>query len=235
MLSVWANPPATDDRSRRTNPMTTTTPRRGARAGLTVLALTAAMAVLAPAALAQSESQGDGTPGGQGGNRPHPQLTDEQKACLEQAGVEKPAQGQPPTEEQRAAFRTAAQQCNIPLPRGRHHLRLTDEQKQCLQDAGVEKPTQGQRPSDEQREAFRAAAEKCGIDLPQRPRLTDEQQQCLKDAGVEKPAAGQPPTDEQRDAFRAAAEKCGIDLPDRPNGPPPGAPEGTGDNQSTAV
>jgi hypothetical protein len=47
---------------------------------------------------------------------PGPRLTDEQRACLKEAGIEKPADGQPPTEEQRAAFRAAAQQCGIDLP-----------------------------------------------------------------------------------------------------------------------
>jgi Spy/CpxP family protein refolding chaperone len=149
--------------------MITTTPRRGVRAGLAALALSAAMAAFAPAALAQSDGQGDGSQGGEGRARPHAQLTDEQRACLEAAGVEKPAEGQPPTEEQRAAFREAAQQCGIPLRRGHHHLPLTDEQKACLQEAGVQKPEPGQRPTEEQREAFRAAAEECGIDLPDRP------------------------------------------------------------------
>jgi Spy/CpxP family protein refolding chaperone len=148
--------------------MTTTTPRRGATAGLAALALIAAMATFAPAAFAHSDAPGDGSQGGEGRARPHPQLTDEQQACLEAAGVEKPAEGQPPTEEQRAAFREAAQQCGIPLPRGHRHLRLTDEQRACLEEAGVSKPEPGQRPTDEQREAFRAAAQECGINLPDR-------------------------------------------------------------------
>jgi hypothetical protein len=144
----------------------TTTPRRGLRTGLAVLAVSAAMAAFAPMALAQSDSQGDAQ-GGQGG-RPHPQLTEEQKACLKEAGVEKPADGQPPTDEQRAAFREAAKKCDIPLPRHRHP-KLTDEQKACLEQAGVQKPAEGQRPTEEQRAAFRAAAEQCGIQLPERP------------------------------------------------------------------
>ena len=97
--------------------MTTTTPRRGLRGGLAVLALTAAMAAFAPAALAQADSQGDGSQSEQDTGRPHrPRLTDEQKACLEEAGVEKPAEGQRPTDAQREAFRAAAEQCGIDLP-----------------------------------------------------------------------------------------------------------------------
>lgn len=94
-----------------------TSPRRRARrVGLTALALTAGLAVLAPSALAQSESQGDGSQATQSG-RPHrPQLTDEQKQCLEDAGVSKPAEGQRPTDEQREAFRAAAEKCGIELP-----------------------------------------------------------------------------------------------------------------------
>ena len=50
-----------------------------------------------------------------------PKLTDEQKACLEQQGVQKPAKDESgervrPTEEQRAAFEAAAEACGIDLP-----------------------------------------------------------------------------------------------------------------------
>ena len=53
------------------------------------------------------------------GNRA--QLTDEQKTCLEDQGIEKPARGEDgrrvrPTDEQRAAFETAAAECGIELP-----------------------------------------------------------------------------------------------------------------------
>ena len=37
-----------------------------------------------------------------------PKLTDEQRACLEGQGVEKPAKGERPTDEQRAAFEAEA-------------------------------------------------------------------------------------------------------------------------------
>jgi len=148
--------------------MSTPILRRGLRTGFAVLALSAVTMAFAPLALAQSGSEGDADQSqNDGGRPPRPQLTDEQRACLEQAGVEKPAEGERPTEEQRAALRAAAEQCGIPFHR--HHPRLTDEQKTCLQEAGVEKPAAGERPTEEQRDAFRAAAEQCGIDLPQRP------------------------------------------------------------------
>ena len=198
--------------------------RLGALAGVMMMS-TALVGVLAPSAFAQESNTNDTTEA-QGHRRP--QLTDEQKSCLQDHGVEKPATDAngnrvKPTDEQRAAFRAAAEACNIDLPAGGPgRPQLTDEQKSCLQDHGVEKPAadaNGNRvePTDEQRAAFRAAAEACNIDLPVRhPRLTDEQKSCLQDQGVEKPARGTEPTAEQRAAFRAAAETCGINLPDAP-------------------
>ena len=119
------------------------------------------MAVFAPAAVA------------------HPNLTDEQKTCLEEAGIEKPAKDEngervKPTEEQRTAFRAAAEACGIELPARPNRPRLTDEQKACLEEAGIEKPAKDEngervKPTEEQRTAFRAAAEACGIELPDRP------------------------------------------------------------------
>ena len=213
--------------------METPAPRRARRLGSLAVAMvmgTALVGALAPAAFAQESNDSD-TPAAEG--RPQrPQLTDEQKSCLEEQGVEKPepnADGEriEPTDEQRAAFRAAAEACGIELPAPRHP-RLTDEQKSCLEEQGVEKPepnADGERvePTEEQRAAFRAAAEACGIELPapRHPRLTDEQKSCLEEQGIEKPARGEDgervePTDEQRAAFRAAAETCGIDLPDSP-------------------
>jgi hypothetical protein len=57
--------------------------------------------------------------------RPHPQLTDEQKQCLADHGItplQKPADGTrptPPTDEQRAAHRAAAEACGLPTPPAR--------------------------------------------------------------------------------------------------------------------
>ncbi len=53
------------------------------------------------------------------GNRP--KLTDEQKTCLEEQGIEKPAKNADgtrvkPTDEQKAAFKAAAAECGITLP-----------------------------------------------------------------------------------------------------------------------
>ena len=80
------------------------------------------MAGLAPAALAQ---ESDDAPPAESNGRPHrPRLTDEQRACLQEQGLEKPAKDEngervKPTEEQRAAFRAAAEACGIQLPPGR--------------------------------------------------------------------------------------------------------------------
>ena len=150
--------------------MGTSTLRRSLHTGLAGLVLTVGgLALVAPAAGAQTDP-GD-TQKQEDGPRQRPQLTDEQKACLEQAGVTKPAEGQRPTDEQREAFEAAAESCGIDLPaRGPggpgHRPQLTDEQRQCLTDAGVEKPAKGERPTDEQRAAFEAAAAECNIELP---------------------------------------------------------------------
>ena len=77
------------------------------------------MAGLAPAAVAH-DSGDDATAESPG--RPHRlQLTDEQQTCLQEHGVERPATDENgervrPTEEQRAAFRAAAEGCGIDLP-----------------------------------------------------------------------------------------------------------------------
>jgi len=143
-------------------------------------------------------------PFGEESGRPtRPALTDAQKQCLADQGVtlpQRPAEGgtgerpAPPTEEQRAAFRAAAEACGLPTPPagegrpgrggpgfGGPRTALTDEQKQCLADQGVTLPPRpseggtGERPAPptaEQRDAFRAAAAACGITIPEHgPRL----------------------------------------------------------------
>jgi len=221
--------------------METPAPRRAHRFGALAAAIVMGaglVGVLAPTAIAQENDSDNEAPSGE----EHRVLTDEQRACLEEHGVQKPEQDENgervrPTDEQREAFRAAAEACGIELPL-RRHPRLTDEQRACLQEQGVEKPERdenGERaePTDEQREAFRAAAEACGIELRRHPRLTDEQRACVQEQGVEKPERDEngervEPTDEQREAFRAAAEACGIDLPDRP--PSDSSDANSGDN-----
>ena len=165
--------------------MGTSTLRRSLHTGLAGLVLTVGgLALVAPAAgaLAEpgSDAQSDAPP-------QRPQLTDEQRACLEQAGVTKPAEGQPPTDEQREAFKAAAESCGIELPAGgpggpgHRGPQLTDEQRACLEQAGVTKPAEGQPPTEEQRAAFEAAAEQCGIDLPERPPGGEAGQQAPQD------------------------------------------------------
>jgi hypothetical protein len=115
--------------------------------------------------------------GAGGGRGPRPQLTDEQQQCLADQGVtppERPADGVrvPPTDEQRAAMKAAAEACGLPArPGPGSRPQLTDEQQQCLADQGVtppERSTDGTRvrPTDEQRAAFAAAAEVCGLPAP---------------------------------------------------------------------
>lgn len=45
-------------------------------------------------------------------------LTEEQRQCLRDQGLERPARGERPTAEQRQAFRDAAEACGIDLPGG---------------------------------------------------------------------------------------------------------------------
>jgi hypothetical protein len=143
------------------------------------------VAGLAPAALAQDSDTPTTDPPAAEGNRPkRPELTDEQKACLDAQGIEKPAKDADgnrakPTDEQRAKFKAAAKACGLPArPDGPKHPKLTDEQKACLDAQGIEKPAKdadGKRakPTDEQRAKFEAAAKECGIELPQRPADAD--------------------------------------------------------------
>lgn len=86
----------------------TTKRRRGAVVATLAVASMGLLAGFAPAASAHP-----------GGGRP--QLTDEQKTCLEEQGIEKPARGEDgrrvrPTDEQKAAFEAAAAECGIELP-----------------------------------------------------------------------------------------------------------------------
>lgn len=108
---------------------------------------------------------------------PFADITDEQKACLDAAGLARPGAEATP-EERRAALEAlaaAAEECGIDLP-ARPHGRpgpladLTDEQKECLSAAGLARPGADATPEERQaaREALAAAAEECGIDLPTR-------------------------------------------------------------------
>ena len=154
--------------------------RRGTAVATLAIASLGLVAGLAPAAFAQETDAQNGDGQSQEGRRPpRPELTDEQKACLEEQGVEKPAADEngervKPTEEQREQFKAAAEACNIELPAHHNRPKLTDEQKTCLEGQGIEKPAKGEdgkrvKPTEEQRAAFEAAAEACGIDLPERP------------------------------------------------------------------
>jgi len=161
-------------------------PRRWARLAVVTLAGLSMVGALSTTAFAQTNND-DEAPA-EGGERPKkPELTDEQRACIEQQGVDLPdpeqnagdgndqnAERPRRTEAEHEAFRAAAQACGVELPAHHHRPRLTDEQRACLEQQGVEKPARDEngerlRPTDEQRAAFEAAAETCGIDLPQRP------------------------------------------------------------------
>jgi hypothetical protein len=99
-----------------------------------------------------------------------PMLSDAQKQCLSDQGVTLPqpsSSGERPqvSQEQRDAFRAAAQACGIEF--GGHRAPLTDAQRQCLSDQGVTLPqpsSSGERPqvSQEQRDAFRGRRRRVG-------------------------------------------------------------------------
>jgi hypothetical protein len=77
------------------------------------------------AGAADDNSSGTSTTAPDGAARPHPQLTDEQKQCLANQGVTlptRPTDGTrpaPPTDEQRAAFKAAAEACGLHAPSAR--------------------------------------------------------------------------------------------------------------------
>jgi hypothetical protein len=163
----------------------------------------AALPALGVGAFAAADAATTATNGEEGARPARPALTDAQKQCLADQGVtlpQRPADGTgqrpaPPTDEQRAAFRAAAEACGLPTPPAGDHRpgfggpggpggprpALTDAQKQCLADQGVTLPQRpadgstGERPAPptaEQREAFQKAAAACGITIPEHgPRL----------------------------------------------------------------
>jgi hypothetical protein len=177
-----------------TNASAKRVPRRiGVVVGFLALAAVPTLGLSAFAAAADSATTGTGTEGQPGARPPHPELTDAQKQCLADHGVTlpiRPAAGSTgvapvrPTDEQREAFRQAAEACGLPIPTGRGpgfagpggvRPALTDAQKQCLADQGVTLPQRpadgatGERPAPptaEQRAALQAAAAACGITIP---------------------------------------------------------------------
>ena len=196
--------------------MTTTTVRRGLASRALGLALAAGPVALAPAALAQTDTQGDGGPDpGRSGPAAAAPAHRRAAACLKDAGVEKPADGQRPTDAQRAAFKAAAEKCGISSRRIRRVHRSPTRSGSASRTRASRSPrTASARPTRSvRRSALRRRSAGSSCRCPRGPQLTDEQRQCLKDAGLERPADGQRPTDAQREAFRAAAAKCGIDLP----------------------
>ncbi len=175
----------------------------------------AAIPALGLGAFAAADTSTGETSGQQGTRPPRPELTDTQKQCLAGRGVtlpQRPANGEtaqrpsPPTDEQRAAFRQAAEACGLPTPAagangpgfgrpgfggpGGVRPSLTDAQKQCLAGRGVT--------------------------LPQRPTGSET---------GERPA---PPTAEQRAALQQAAAACDIAIPEH-------GPRGAGSVQGAAV
>ncbi len=146
----------------------------------------------------------------------HRGLSDEDRACLEEKGVEVPVierdeDGRPVvpderpdlSDEEKQARREAAEACGIERPRGRQGpvrflARLSEDERACLVENGVELPELDEdgRP----------------VVPDERPDLSDEEKQA------------------RREAFQAAAETCDVELrcpggphggPGGPGGPPP--------------
>ena len=104
-------------------------------------------------------------------------LTADQKACLSNAGLSRPASK--PTVEQRQTLIAAAKSCGIAIPDGVGSGRplnagrpgatarfagLTDAQRSCLTNSGLSRPTS--KPTAEQRQKLVEAAKSCGIAVP---------------------------------------------------------------------
>lgn len=85
-------------------------PRR--RTGLVAVLAVAAVALVAGLFAGTAGAQTEDAESGPGRAR----LTEEQRQCLQDQGLERPARGERPTDEQRQAFRDAAEACGIELP-----------------------------------------------------------------------------------------------------------------------
>jgi hypothetical protein len=120
------------------------------------------------------------------------QLTDEQRTCLQNAGLARP-EGRP-TLEQRQALRAAATDCGIEIP--------TSRPAGTGRPAGLGQPATREQGQARTQTIFSA--------------LTDDQRDCLTDAGLARPDSR--PTVEQRQELRRGATDCGIDVPGRPAG-----------------
>ena len=101
------------------HPTPPTTPRRR-RGGLVAVLAVAALALVAGLlvpAMAGAQETGDEPAATERAHRPR--LTDEQRQCLQDQGLEQPARGERPTDAQRQAFRDAAEECGIDPPEPR--------------------------------------------------------------------------------------------------------------------
>lgn len=96
----------------------TADPAQGAPTGQAPTGPSGAQADDGPGRGAQGGPAGDHGPGRGPGHARRPELTDEQKQCLEDEGITPPAEGEkrsgPPTEEQRTAMDAAAKKCGLP-------------------------------------------------------------------------------------------------------------------------
>lgn len=147
--------------------MSTIPPRR--RLGLAAVLSVSVLALVAGLFVAPAGAQTEAEEAARLGATP------EQIQCMVDAGYSRPLAGDLRTREQRQAFRAAAEDCGIDVPRGffrraahlgalRWWRGLTVEERQCMKAEGVQRPDGW--PSDADIAAFRDAAATCGVDLP---------------------------------------------------------------------
>lgn len=136
-----------------------------------------------------------------------PELTAEQKSCLD-SKIGDPKSGARPNREQvRSAFEACGVQAPAHPPRG-FGPQLTDEQKACL-DGKVGRPESGARPSREQMDAALTA---CGIERPQRHGANNTSNESVDELKLRFANAT---TDEEKEAVRAAMRKTFHSTEDR--------------------
>lgn len=150
---------------------------------LATVAVSASAATSTPTATASSGSavvtSGDTARYG-GAGRWFQGLTDEQRACLQDAGITRPVWPLDVSDRValRGRVRAAASACDITVPDPTRRERmaqawvaLSDEQRSCLTDTGLTRPVG--RLSDADRATLRAqvvaAAKSCGVTLPKPP------------------------------------------------------------------
>src|SRR5688572_317027 len=151
--------------------------RRGLRAGLAAALVAVGAVAIAPSAGAESDQSSNNNRSGveqaENEGRPRrPRLTDEQRACIEQQGVDLPER---PARDASDDDQANGEEQN----RNANREKRDDDADQQSQDDDArgenEQPRERRGPTEAQRAEFEAAAEACGIELPERPSEDDPQ------------------------------------------------------------